>query len=575
MMALLAGSLAMALVAVDPPGDVSADEVARFHFLLGRGEREPGELEKAKRCLAAKPALARTRSDVFARTPLHSAAECGDAELARYLLRRGARTGASDIHGRTPLHFASTPSVARFLIANGADIDARDQHGRTPLADAVDQCGRYILPDAARHLGVARVLVAAGATCDPLTAAFIGDTNRLRAALLAAPALARNDKLVVAAVSGGHAPTVQLLLDSAANPNAVDEDRSPNPALFYALAHPDVVRVLLTAGAKSKGRFKPIRYSKGFMTDNGQTLLHYAADKGHVETAKLLLEAGADMNSRDALLGETPLQCAAMFGRVEMIRFLLDQKASVRGTTGMVAMSRAGGDNRAAVIRILRNAGVPLDLFSALEIGDEAYARMLIEAVPLLAFATHQHFSVLEMAAFKGHNDLVALLLDMGVPIEAGDNSALMAGVWGRHPSTIELLLRRGANVNWQRHSGYALLHSAETAAVANQLIGAGADVNARSGDGRTPLHDAVESGKHAVAEALLDAKADVNAADKNGRTPLHVAVERENVEAVRLLLTAGADANAADKDEKTPLGYTNTYSDPDIVALLKSRGAK
>jgi len=574
-MALLAGSLVLALVATDPPGDASANEIARFHYLLGRSEVHPTELEKAKKFLAKKPRLALTKCDVFARTPLHTAAECGDTELARYLLRRGTKATATDVHGSTPLHFAESPSVARLLIANGADVEAKNFNGKSPLTAAVEGSTRYLPYVSERHRNVARVLVSAGAKCDPLAAVLVGDTNHLRVALLAAPALAQDDKLVVAAVSGGHAPTLQLLLDYKANPNAIDGSRSPNPAIFYALAHPDVVRVLLKAGADHKGRFKPIRYSKSFGTDNGRTLLHYAAERGYIETAKLLLEAGADIESRDALQGETPLQCAAMFGQVEMLRFLLDQKASIRGHAGMVAMSRVSGENSIAVICILRDAGVPLDLFSALKIGDETHARLLIKAVPLLAFAEHRHFRVLDTAAYTGHNDLVAFLLDAGVPVEAGDHSALMAAVWGEHQDTVELLLRRGANVNWQTGSGHTSLYSAQSAAIAHQLVGAGANVNARSGDGQTPLHTAVAQARPALAEALVDAKADVNVADKSGRTPLHEAAERENLEAVRLLLAAGANVNAADKDEKTPLGCTTKFSDPEIVAFLKSHGAK
>ncbi|MCE9561263.1 MAG: ankyrin repeat domain-containing protein [Planctomycetes bacterium] len=575
MMTLLAGSLAAALIAADPPSEISPAEVKRFHYLLDRGEREPGDLEKAKWCLAKKPALDRTKSEIFASTPLHSAARCGDLELARYLLRRGAKVNIQDIHGRVPLYFASSPSLARLLIANGADIDARDNYGKTPLAAAVEDGMRYLPHISERHRNIARVLVAAGAKCDPLTAAFIGDIEHVRASLLAAPSLAQNDKIVIAAVSGGHAPTVQLLLQYRANPNAIDAARSANTAIFYALAHPEIVRLLLKAGADHKGRFKRIRYAKSFGMDDGQTLLHYAAERGEIGTAKLLLEAGADIESRDSLWGETPLQCAAMFGQVEMLRYLLDQKASIRGSVGMVAMSRASGENSGTVIRILRDAGVPLDLFSALKIGDAAHARRLIEAVPLLAFAERQGYRVLATAAFNGNNDLVAFLLDAGVPIEADDPSALLAAVWGGHQGTVELLLRRGANVNWRRYSGHTALHSAESAAMANQLIAAGANVNARSEDGLTSLHYAVGLAGSAVTAALIDAKANVNIADKNGRTPLHVAVERENVEVVRLLLAAGADVSATDKDKKTPLGYTTDYSDPEVVDVLKKHGAK
>ena len=59
---------------------------------------------------------------------------------------------------------------------------------------------------------------------------------------------------------------------------------------------------------------------------SGHVALHWACNKGHLECAKALLGAGADIN-KQANDGRTPLMWAANFGRIEVVRELLKQGA--------------------------------------------------------------------------------------------------------------------------------------------------------------------------------------------------------------------------------------------------------
>ena len=83
-------------------------------------------------------------------------------------------------------------------------------------------------------------------------------------------------------------------------------------------------------------------------------------------------------------------------------------------------------------------------------------------------------------------------------------------------------------------------------------------DANARSGNGRTPLHYAVQGEKPALVTALAGAGADVNARDdRGGWTPLHLAAWfSKTPSVVEALLAAGADPTARDKAGKTPWNY-------------------
>lgn len=73
-------------------------------------------------------------ADTNGTKPLHEAA---NAEVAQELVKRGARPGARDKHGRTPLHRAvmdERPNVAEYLIRRTpASLNARDDQNRTPL----------------------------------------------------------------------------------------------------------------------------------------------------------------------------------------------------------------------------------------------------------------------------------------------------------------------------------------------------------------------------------------------------------------------------------------------------------
>ena len=73
---------------------------------------------------------------------------------------------------------------------------------------------------------------------------------------------------------------------------------------------------------------------------------------------------------------------------------------------------------------------------------------------------------------------------------------------------------------------GWTSLHMSWHVETVNALVAAGADVNAKSDTGWTPLHMAARDGYSEFVSALVAAGADVNAVNNNGETPQDVAIQ-------------------------------------------------
>jgi hypothetical protein len=101
------------------------------------------------------------------------------------------------------------------------------------------------------------------------------------------------------------------------------------------------------------------------------------------------------------------------------------------------------------------------------------------------------------------------------------------------------------------------------------------ANVNAKDGDGFTPLYFAVRDGHRDVARKLIDKGANVDVKDKSGFTPLYYATRQGHREIVRLLVARGADVNAKDKSGFTPLHYATRDGYLEIARFLMSKGAE
>ena len=288
-------------------------------------------------------------------------------------------------------------------------------------------------------------------------------------------------------------------------------------------------------------------------TAHGDTALLLAAYRGHTEVARVLIEAGADVNARNTRTN-TVLHEAASNGHNDLVTLLLEH-------------------------------GAEIDAF------DE------YEFTPLVGTAMQ----------VDSRLDTCILLLDRGADLEGagGTFSPLCAAATTEEPVLVQFFLDRGASVEGSPgiESPVRPLYSAAASVFPNVsimaiLVSAGADVNGIGQDGSvngglvTALHGAAEHGNVEAARYVLEAGADIEARDDRGRTPLRRMVERrlllipeDRVEVplrdfeartLELLVEHAADLEAPDHDGITPLGYClRPESSTPFAELLRTLGAR
>jgi uncharacterized protein len=244
------------------------------------------------------------------------------------------------------------------------------------------------------------------------------------------------------------------------------------------------VRDALAAGCNPNGRI------------GSHVLLERAVSLGNRAIVRALLEAGADPNKPDRIVGETPIFSA---NTPEMLTLLLEFGANP------CHISKLGG------VRI------------------------------------HQ-------LASYGRTTLLKVLLQQGCDPNLADNDGdtpLIEAARMGHVETVKLLLRHGADVDRRGRGIYGTTaltvaagrgHRTAGPRIIAALLDAGANIEGPVKGGSTPLMWAARSKNLDIAKLLLRRGANVNANEADGWTPLIWAIRGEDVAMVKFLLKAGAN---------------------------------
>jgi ankyrin repeat protein len=346
--------------------------------------------------------------------------------------------------------------------------------------------------------------------------------------------------------------------------------------------HKALVKLLLENGADVDSK-----------DSSGRTPLLWAIENGHKAVVELLLEKGANVDSKDSG-GRTPLLWAAENGDKAVVELLLKKGADIESKDSSFSRTPllwAAKNGHEAVVKLLLEKGANVDskesngrtpLLWAMENGYEAVVKLLLEKeVDLDSKDSNFSRKPLLWAAMNGCEAVVKLLLQKGADVESKDSSGrtplLWAAVNGRE-AVVKLLLQKGADVdskdfgNGQTPLLWAVIKRHE--AVVKLLLEKGADVDSKSGRGRTALSWAAINGDEAVVKLLLEKGANVDSKDVGRRqTPLSYAAMNGHEAVVKLLLEK-ADVDSKSGRGQTALSWAAINGDEAVVKLLLKKGA-
>jgi uncharacterized protein len=451
------------------------------------------------------------------------AAMNGDTAAVRALLKEGADPNARGAFGTPALHWrvrVDDLEGARLLLKAGADPNGLTERGITPLNLAVDN----------GNADMVKLLLGAGADAkqvEPTGETLLMIASQVGVVSIVEQLLSRGAQVdardpvfgqtaLMYAARAGHADIVGSLLAHGANPNVATKV-GPTPSFIAPNSVPGFgfgVGILRGGVPADRGRREP--------TPGGMTPLLYAARHDRVEVAEKLVQAGADVNAKEAN-GIWPLLMAISNDNMRIAHFLLAHGSAVNGQDwyGRSPLWEAVNVRNLYVHNATFKNGI-----------DRAPVLKLIEA--LLAAGADVNARTKETPPFRHH------LLEITGSLEwvdfTGQTPFLTAALAG-DVTVMKLLLAHGADPKIYTFEGTSPLMAAAGVnwVVAqtwtegpDQLLEAvklcyelGMDVNQANSMGLTALHGAANRGSDAIIRFLVEKGADLTAQDKQHRSPL------------------------------------------------------
>ncbi|XP_059179207.1 poly [ADP-ribose] polymerase tankyrase-1-like isoform X1 [Physella acuta] len=424
-----------------------------------------GDLGKVKKLITPQNVNAKDTAGRKS-TPLHFAAGFGRKDVVEHLLECGANVHAGDDGGLIPLHNACSfghAEVVTLLLRQGCDPNAKDNWNYTPLHEAASK----------GKIDVCIALLQFGAdpnirNTDGKTALDLSDPTA-KAVLTGEY---KKDELLEAARSGNEEQMVALITPLNVNCHASDGRKSTPLHLAAGYNRTRIVHLLLQNGADVHAKDK-----------GGLVPLHNACSYGHFEVTEMLLKAGASVNAVD-LWQFTPLHEAASKSRVEVCSLLLAHGAD---PTLVNCHSKS-----------ILDVAPSRELQERLQFEYKGHA--LLEGSRQADLTRVKKYLSLEVVNFKH-------------PF-SGDTAlhCAAASIYPKRKQVVELLIRKGANLN-DKNKDYL-----------------------------TPLHIAADKAHYDVMDVLLKHGAKVNALDGLGQTALHRVAQQGNMQACRLLMSFAID---------------------------------
>jgi ankyrin repeat protein len=558
-------------------------------------------------------------------TPLYYAASEASADVVRQLCNAGSNVNGLDPRARPLIAAARTGEnvTVEVLLEKGADPKLPDKDGQLPIYWAAKAGSLELVELFLRTLGVAEpdnmsgplmaLWKAIGAdgvnkvlgdvrTTDKdgwtalHLAASIGHANAIKALVAAKShvnALDRQGRSpLLLAAENGKGPSIKALLDD--NSKAVDVNIKDKiyerTALSWAAYRGDTEAVGLLAQAGS---------DVDSLDEDGQTPLILATRNGHSDSITKLLTFKPDLNIRDAIFEQSAVSYAAEKGHTEVVKLLIEAGCNIYSQTRerFSPLERAAQRGDPELLRLffgLRSDGEPHpeELVRVKAIAealhhacnnDYSKTRDLILAEKRYLTSTDEDGrTVLSWTVERGSEKTVKFLLDNGAKPDATDSNNRTPLSWAAErgsQGTVELLLASGVKpdakdsnsrtpLSWAAGSG--------SQATVKLLLANGVKPDAKDSNSRTPLSWAAGSGSEETVELLLEKNVRPDSTDINNRTPLSWAAERGSLAVVKKLLSemqisgplTKKDQKAVDSTGKPQLAVDLKANDSNWTAL-------
>ncbi len=259
----------------------------------------------------------------------------------------------------------------------------------------------------------------------------------------------------------------------------------------------------------------------------GLTPLLMAISQRRVDAVQILLDLGADLNSKDRR-GRTPLHLAIMKRRPDVVQLVLEAKPDIDAL-----------DN---------NESTPL-MYAMIYRGDEQLVQQLLKGDADVSAKNRSGLTALQMACNY------------------------------QRPEAALLFLEKGANPNEVDSRGISPFLAACARGmpkVVNKMLELDANPLAENGNKQTALHLACQSSSSETAQLLIPYYKSVDTLDQNGVPPLVYAVYSNQLSTVRELIKKGANPNIilAEPNLLGPLNHACSLGRDEMAKALIESGA-
>ncbi len=373
------------------------------------------------------------------------------------------------------------------------------------------------------------------------------------------------------AVLKNYCEIFKILVRAGANIQVVDEKKRTLLILAVENAGKGLIEALLHLG-----------FSLNDSADGDYTPLQYAAMYGNIKALELLLELGAALDISDKH-DRTALTIAVARGNIEFFELLINKGAKIVPSALCTAIFTYTLDE--TIIEHMVECMI---------------SRITREDVNRACSALWQGgWAPIHYAADRGNFKIIELLLNWGADISLREEKPS-----GRSPLrvflergdafggeadvvVVKLMIAKGARIMETGSNGRTALHVVAGRSNFNHhlleylLSIKQIAIDVRDDSGATPLMLACNSRARSGVRVLIDAGAGINLRDEDGRTPFHHAVMSMpggtyspiagTMDVIKMLIAAGAEINVRDNEGRTSLSMTD---DKELVEFLLTNKA-